>query len=90
MGSKASFSSVSSLYVKVNRKIGESEINYLGVRIVDPYRLHVGCGDYEISNFEEFKEKHMESSPFIRSLREDMLELWHPDFDVLGYVVPAI
>lgn len=90
LGSKASFSSDTSLYVQVNKQIKECGIKYLGVRIVDPYRMQVGCGDYEIENFEEFKKQYLGTSPFIRSFRDDMLELWHPDFDVLGYIVPVL
>ncbi|MDQ3098793.1 MAG: hypothetical protein M3Q44_03535 [bacterium] len=87
-GTQASFNSDTSFYATVNKKISDHQLKYLGVRIVDPYRLHVGCGDYEIENFNEFKAKYLNSSPFIRSFRDDMLEVWHPDFDVLGYIVP--
>jgi hypothetical protein len=72
----------------MNEKIKEYDIKYLGVRIVDPYRLHVGCGDYEIENFEEFKKQNTGTSQFIRNFNNDIIELWHPDFDVLGYVNP--
>lgn len=90
MGPKASFSSDTSLYVEVSKKIKGYSINYLGVRIVDPYRMQVGCGDYEIADFEEFKEENINKSPFVRNFRDDMVELWHPDFDVLGYIVPIL
>ncbi len=89
-GPKASFSSDTSLYVQVNEKIKGHNIKYLGVRIVDPYRLQVGCGDYEIKNIEEFKKQNTNTSQFVRNFREDMVELWHPNFDILGYVVPVI
>ena len=69
--------------------IGAYDINYLGIRIVDPYRLQVGCGDYEIENFEIFKEQHLNKSPYIRQFQDkEMIEVWHPDFDVLGYIIP--
>lgn len=92
MGPKAPFNSETSLYVEVKKEIEGFTIDYLGVRVVDPYRLHVGCGDYEIKNFEEFKTKYLHTSPYIREIegRDDMIEFWHPDFDVLGYVVPAL
>lgn len=92
MGPKASFSSATSLYVSVNEKINNYNIEYLGVRIVDPYRLQVGCGDYEVDNFAEFKKQIINTSPFIREMKgkNDMLELWHPNFDILGYTVPSI
>jgi hypothetical protein len=90
IGPEPSFSSETSLYVETARKIAGYDIKYLGVRIVDPYRMQVGCGDYEIDNFEEFKKKWLGKTDFIRSFREDMVEIWHPDFDVLGYVVPVL
>jgi hypothetical protein len=87
LGDPAPFNSKTSFYVGVARKIEGHEIKYLGVRVVDPYRLQVGCGDYEVEDFEQFKIEYLNSSPFIRSFREDMIEIWHPDFDILGYVV---
>ena len=91
LGSMGPFNSKTSTYSVVDEKIKGYGIKYLGVRIVDPYRLHVGCGDYEIENFEEFKAKYSNTSPYIRDLEDHgMLEIWHPDFDVLGYVVPQI
>ncbi len=90
MGKKASFSSDTSLYVEVNEKIKGYDIKYLGVRIVDPYRLHVGCGDYEIEDFQQFKVTNSNKSQFVRDFTDDMVELWHPNFDVLGYVVPIL
>lgn len=88
LGLAASFNSETSYYAKVDRKILGHDIKFIGVRIVDPYRLHVGCGDYKVEDLEKFK-KEINPSPFIRSFREDMLELWHPDFDVLGYIVSS-
>lgn len=88
MGPKASISSGTSLYVEVNEQIHGHNIKYLGVRIVDPYRLHVGCGDYEVVDIEEFRKQHTNSSPFVRNFREDMIELWHPNYDILGYIIP--
>jgi hypothetical protein len=71
MGAPASFNSGTSFYAQVDKKIHDFDIKYLGVRIVDPYRLHVGCGDYEVENFEQFKKEYLNSSPYIRSFRED-------------------
>ncbi|HVZ12731.1 MAG TPA: hypothetical protein VG965_06910 [Patescibacteria group bacterium] len=51
--------------------------------------MQVGCGDYEIDSFQKFKEKYAGKSSFIRDFRHDMLEVWHPDFDILGYVIPS-
>lgn len=89
MGKPAPFNSKTSFYSKTSKQIDENAIKYLGVRIVDPERPQVGCGDYEINNFDEFREKYAGKSKFVRDFRKDMLEIWHPDFDVLGYVIPA-
>jgi hypothetical protein len=89
MGTPATFNSESSYYSKVKKEINGINIDYLGVRIVDPYRLHVGCGDYEIEDFDEFKKQFLGKSPFIRQFSDkEMIEVWHPDFDILGYVIP--
>lgn len=90
MGAKASFSSDTSFYVEVNKKIKGYEIKYVGVRVVDPYRMQVGCGDYEIADYQSFREEILNKSQFVRSFRDDIVELWHPDFDVLGYIVPTL
>lgn len=89
MGPQAKFSSKTSLYVEVSKEIMGNHISSLGIRFVDPYRMQVGCGDYEVDNFASYREKHIDS-PFVRDAKDstDMLEIWHPDFDVLGYVIP--
>jgi len=57
LGPKAPFNSETSFYTQVQQKIEGFDIKYLGLRIVDPYRLHVGCGDYyEPKNFENLKK----------------------------------
>jgi hypothetical protein len=89
MGKPASYNSKTSYYSRVKKKIKGYDISYLGVRIVDPYRLQVGCGDYEIDNFDGFKKQHLNKSPHIRQFQDkEVVEVWHPDFDVLGYVIP--
>jgi hypothetical protein len=92
LGNPASFNSKTSFYVHVDEKIHGNHIAYLGVRIVDPYRMQVGCGDYEVNDFTSARGKLINSSPFIRDVTDStkMIEVWHPDVDVLGYVVPAV
>lgn len=90
MGAPAPFSSETSLYVQLNKEIHGHLIQYLGVRVIDPYRLQVGCGDYEIPDFADFKLKWLRTSPWIREFSNDILEIWHPDFDVLGYIVQPL
>ncbi|MBI2034211.1 MAG: hypothetical protein HYT11_00590 [Candidatus Levybacteria bacterium] len=90
MGPKSSYSSETSFYVEVDRKINGHHIKLLGLRIVDPYRMQVGCGDYEVSNFHEIKKRYLNSTIYVRDMKRstDMLEVWHPDFDIFGYLVP--
>ncbi len=90
MGPLSSLSSDTSLYVEVNNNIKGHDIKYLGVRVVDPYRLQVGCGDYEVKDIEKFKKQNVGTSQFVRNFRNNMVELWHPNFDVLGYVASSI
>lgn len=91
LGPPAPFNSETNYYAQVEKHIGNHKIDYIGVRVVDPYRMQVGCGDYEIPNFAEIKSHYADKSDFVRNLPDDdMLELWHPDFDVLGYVVPPL
>lgn len=88
MGPESPFTSKTSFYAKVDKTIKDQHISYIGVRIIDPYRMQVGCGDYEVEDFESYKEKFRDN-PFVRYLpEENMLEIWQPDFDVLGYVIP--
>lgn len=91
MGSEVPFNSPTSFYVKVDQKFVDHDIGYLGIRVVDPYRLQVGCGDYEILDFENFKKHHLLRSEFVRPFSNDsnILEIWHPDFDILGYAIPS-
>jgi hypothetical protein len=90
-GEAAPISSKTSLYVKVDRKIAGQQVNYLGVRIVDPYRMQVGCGDYEVEDYDQFVSKWVGKKPFVRDIATSagipLIELWDPDFDVLGYVI---
>jgi hypothetical protein len=90
LGPAASFSSDTSYYAQTKREIKGHNIEYIGVRTTDPYRPHVGCGDYEIENFQEITDTYGGKSDFIRKFSEDMVEIWHPDFDVLGYIVPPL
>ncbi len=87
-GNPAPFNSKTSYYAEFPTKIAGYEITHVGLRIADPYRLHVGCGDYEIPDFADFKKKYLGTSPFIREFNSEMLEVWHPDFDILGYIIP--
>lgn len=84
--------SSTSYYVKPNEPmaVNDDPIEYIGIRVADPYRAQVGCGDFVVSNYKEFKAKYLGKSDFIREVphqKYQMLELFHPDIDVLGYIV---
>jgi len=84
--------SPTSYYVKpfTPTKVNNHHIEYIGIRVPDPYRAQVGCGDYVVENYDEFKDKYVNNSPHIREVthqKYEMLELFHPDIDVLGYIV---
>lgn len=90
------FETYTSMYVKLHRPIAinNQAVNLLGIRIPDPYRAQVGCGDFIISeNYASFEKKHITDDDPTRLIRKavghklSMIELWHPDSDVLGYVL---
>jgi hypothetical protein len=81
------------LRVALNKpiKIGNNAIKYLRIRIPDPYRAQVGCNDFKVSDYESFKKDFFaEKSSNMRIIKREkyeMIEFFHPDFDVLAYVV---
>lgn len=62
--------SSTSYYVKPHQPmiIRDDPIEFVGIRVPDPYRAQVGCGDYVVPNFEEFKTKYLGRSPYIREV----------------------
>lgn len=92
VGNSEDEGSSTSYYVRPHKAmaINSDPVEYVGIRVPDPYRSQVGCGDYVVSNFEDFKAKYLGKSPYIREVphqKYQMLELFHPDIDVLGYIV---
>ena len=83
-----SSSSKTSLYVNSSLEIRGDRVEQIGIRVVDPYRAQVGCGDYA-ADYDEIAERYLGKTPYVRKVDHalTMLEIWHPDFDVLGYVV---
>lgn len=90
-GPISEISSKRNTYVDCNFTLQGQHIAYLGVRTPDPYRLQVGCADFPVDDYADFSAKHLGSTEAVREIRSGddsaMLELWHPDYDVLGYVV---
>lgn len=92
LGSSEDEDSSTSYYVKPSKAmvINKDPIEYIGIRTPDPYRQQVGCGDFVVDNFEKFKAKYIGKTPFIREVphpKYQMLELFHPDIDILAYIV---
>ncbi len=52
-------SSETSYYVKPNKplKINDEPVEYIGIRVPDPYRSQVGCGDFVVNNFDDQSPK---------------------------------
>ena len=79
-----------SMYAESSLKIGENQIEYVGIRAPDPYRLQTGCVDFKVENPQEFVRSLPENEyGYIRpfpDMPEAFIELWHPDFDVAGYI----
>lgn len=90
------FETYTSSYVRLHKPIvadGQT-VELLGIRIPDPYRSQAGCGDYAIDeDFASFREKHIVDDDPTKFIRKavghtlNMIEFWHPDTDVLGYVL---
>lgn len=92
LGNNEDEGSSTSYYVKPDKQmtINDDPIEYVGIRVPDPYRAQVGCGDFVVDNYEDFKTKYLGRSANIREVphqKYEMLELFHPDIDVLGYIV---
>jgi hypothetical protein len=66
------------------------KIKNIGIRIPDPYRLQTGCVDFQVENPAKFiKSLPKNRNNYIRPFPDapdTFMELWHPDFDVLGYI----
>lgn len=71
-------------------KIGKNTITHLRIRKPDPYRMQVGCNDFD-TGYESFKRENLLKYPnnlrLIKRESYEMVEFFHPDFDVLAYVV---
>jgi len=63
----------------------------LRIRRPDPYRMQVGCNDFDPGDYPTFKQHHLAAHPDNLRLIErpdyEMIEFFDPDFDVLAYVV---
>ena len=66
-------------------------IRFLRIRKPDQYRMQVGCNDFDVDNYAEFKDAYLTQHPqnlrLITRQDYEMIEFFDPDFDVLAYVV---
>lgn len=65
-------------------KVGKNSIMHLRIRKPDPYRMHVGCSDFD-TDYDEFKRKFSGNGLRLIAGRE-MIEFFDPDYDTLAYV----
>ena len=83
------------LVIPAQNDIPETTYTFLYVRKPDPYRSHVGDVDFvlEEDKYQELK-KSLQDGTSIKGARMferfdlDMVELYDPDIDTLGYVSP--
>jgi hypothetical protein len=72
-------------------KLDDHIITYLRIRKPDPYRMQVGCCDFDVKKYQDFKKVHLiKNSKNLRLIERqeyEMIEFFDPDFDVLAYVV---
>ncbi|HJP96310.1 MAG TPA: hypothetical protein VJ843_02965 [Candidatus Saccharimonadales bacterium] len=79
-----------SIYVDSALTIDGNQIENVGIRVPDPYRLQAGCVDFRVERPKDFvsslpKNEYDYIRPF-PDMPDDFVELWHPDFDVAGYI----
>lgn len=72
-------------------RVGQHTITHLRIRVPDPHRMQVGCNDFDIADYHSFRKKHIpahsENMRIIPRGSYEMIEIFHPDYDVLAYVV---
>jgi len=71
--------------------VGSNQITHVRIRKPDPYRMQVGCADLIVPDYSVFKSEylqiHVGNLRLIERSEYEMIEFFHPDFDVLAYVV---
>ncbi len=91
-GPESSLSHGATLYVGTDMTIAGQRIKILGVRQPDPDRPQVGYVDYPVADFTATQLAHTDN-PLVRLMRSgngiELLEIHHPDFDILGYLLAA-
>lgn len=76
------------LYKPIRTRAGY--LKRLRIRKPDPYRTQVGTADYDVGDYTDFRDKHLEKHPdnvrLIERQGHSMLEFHDPGFDVFAYV----
>ncbi|HEY1835873.1 MAG TPA: hypothetical protein VGG13_03570 [Candidatus Saccharimonadales bacterium] len=90
-GPVSSFSHGQTLYInpRPDLEVAGNHIKYLGLRAPDdPVKPQVGYVDYPVTDYNAI---HAANHPRVHEITsgrgQGLLEVRHPDFDVLGYVV---
>ncbi len=91
-GSVSKFTHGATLYADTDFMVGQWHISIFGVRTPDPTRPWRGYGDYPVDDYQQLLAS-TRTNPYAKEIisgrGQSLLELKHPDFDVLGYVVDA-
>ncbi len=95
-GPQSRFTHGATLYADTDFTLLDWRIKIFGVRDVvmpDPLRSQVGYGDYPVTDYDALLEEirtHPYVQPYARpittGLNQSLIELRHPDFDVLGFI----
>jgi hypothetical protein len=82
--------------IKFNKPIiiNGNSIRYLRIRKPDSNRPQVGCNDFEVDSYKQFKELYLKDHPenlrLIKRPEYEMIEFFDSEFDVLAYVVSDV
>ena len=80
-------------YVKLTNPLvlRGNALKFLRIRKPDPYRMQVGCCDFNIPNYDDFKANYLKTNTsklrLIERVDYEMIEFHDPDFDILAYVI---
>jgi hypothetical protein len=93
-GPQSDLSHGPTLYVDSDFAVGGQQIRWFGVRQPDPTRPWVGYGDFPVA-LDDYAamvaaaQANPHAHEITSGLGKPLLELRHPDFDVLGFVVAS-
>lgn len=89
-GPESELSHGPTLYVDSDFMVNGNRIRIFGVRKPDETRPQVGYGDYPVKDYVDLLQSQ-KNNPNVKEIisgrGKSLMELRHPDFDVLGFVV---